>query len=407
MHQTVRKVLPVVIVAGLLGSVALLLRPRPVPVDVATVSRSPLTITVDDDGRTRIKERYTVSAPLTGRLARVTLREGDPVVAGQTLLAAIDPLDPSLLDPRTAAQAEARVQAAQASLERAAAALQAASASTELASTEYARLREAVERGAGNDLELQRAAAESLIRREAHRAAGFERDVAKFELEQAKAALVRTLQPASGDQSWRFEILSPVSGRVLRVFQESAGVVQPGTPLIEIGDPSDLELVVDVLSADAVAIRPGARVTIDHWGGERPLDGRVRLVEPSAFTKVSSLGVEEQRVNVVIDLLDPPQARSGLADGFRIEARIEVWSEPDVLTVPTSALFRHDRSWAVFVVSNGRASARDVGIGRRGPDLAQVESGVEAGEQVVVYPSDRVVGGVRVKPRAAGVSTTP
>ncbi len=372
--------------------------PAPVPVDLATVERGPLSVTVDEDGRTRTKERYIVSAPLAGRLSRITLREGDTVAAGQTILASIDPVDPSLLDPRARAEANARVKAAEAALERAGAAVRRASATFELARSELSRLKEAASKGAGSTQEMERALAEDAIRREEHRAAGFDRDIAQFELEQARAALLHS-SAGTPDQAVRFDIPSPVTGRVLRVIQESAAVVQAGSPLIEVGDPTDLELVIDVLSTDAVSIRPGAHASIEHWGGPAPLNGRVRLVEPAAFTKISALGVEEQRVNVIIDLLDPPAARDTLGDGFRVEARIVTWESAGVLTVPTSALFRNDQSWAAFAVAGGRAVAKPIEIGRRNSQFAQVLSGLEQGQSVVAYPSDRVRDGVRVTPR--------
>ncbi|MBX3376115.1 MAG: HlyD family efflux transporter periplasmic adaptor subunit [Phycisphaeraceae bacterium] len=390
-----------VLILFLLGAVAALtyaLWPASVPVDLARVERGPLRTTVDEDGKTRLKERYIVSAPLAGRLSRVTLREGDAVTAGQTILATIDPMDPSLLDPRALAEATARVRAAEAALERAGAAVRRAAAAQELAQSELARLREATAKGAGSTQELQRALAEDVIRREELRAVGFDRDIASFELEQARAALLHSSGEPS-QASVRFDITAPVSGRVLRVIQESAAVVTAGSPLIEVGDPTDLELVIDVLSTDAVAIRPGAQVSIEHWGGEAPLSGHVRLVEPAAFTKFSALGVEEQRVNVIIDLDDAPEARPTLGDGYRVEARIVTWESPDTIKVPTSALFRTQKSWAVFLADRGRAVTREVALGRRNADEAQVLSGLEPGDTVVAYPGDKVRDGVRIAPR--------
>lgn len=390
-----------VLILFLLGAVAALtyaLWPASVPVDLARVERGPLRTTVDEDGKTRLKERYIVSAPLAGRLSRVTLREGDAVTAGQTILATIDPMDPSLLDPRALAEATARVRAAEAALERAGAAVRRAAAAQELAQSELARLREATAKGAGSTQELQRALAEDVIRREELRAVGFDRDIASFELEQARAALLHSSGEPS-QASVRFDITAPVSGRVLRVIQESAAVVTAGSPLIEVGDPTDLELVIDVLSTDAVAIRPGAQVSIEHWGGEAPLSGHVRLVEPAAFTKFSALRVEEQRVNVIIDLDDAPEARPTLGDGYRVEARIVTWESPDTIKVPTSALFRTQKSWAVFLADRGRAVTREVALGRRNADEAQVLSGLEPGDTVVAYPGDKVRDGVRIAPR--------
>ncbi len=411
---TLLRRLPVALVAAaLLGFIVYALWPRPVNVDMAEVVRGPLEVTVDEDGVTRIKEKYVVSAPLAGRMARVTLKEGDPVTAGETVLAAIYATPPSLLDPRTRAEAEARIRAAEAALDRARAEVAATSAAYELAQSELARVRAAAERQAATEKELEQAVAAEMMRRQELRAAEFARDIATFEVELAKAALMH----ADEEQpDVRFEIHAPVSGRVLRVLQESAAVVQPGTPLIEVGDPSDLEIVVDVLSRDAVAIRPGAPVIIEQWGGDQPLHGRVRVIEPAAFLKISALGVEEQRVNVIVDFTDlpapgndegdgegdgdPAASHSGLGDAYRIEARILVWSEPDVLKVPTGALFRHAESWAVYVVEDGKARRRDVTLGRRSGTEAQVVSGLSAGERVILYPSDQVSDGASVAPRA-------
>lgn len=396
--RTVRRFLLLFFVLGAIAGIAYALWPAPVRVEAARVARGPMRVTVDEDGQTRIKERYIVSAPLAGRLARIDLREGDPVAAEKTVLALIEPVDPTLLDPRARAEAEARVRAAEAAVEHSGAALQSAAAALELAQSELANLRDARSKGAAGVLELERAEAVARIREEEARAAGFARDIARFELDLAKAAFLRT-DPQGVNADWRFPITSPITGHVLRVLQESAGVVQAGTPLLELGDPQDLELVVDILSSDAVAVRPGAQAVLERWGGEAPLQGRVRLVEPAAFTKISALGVEEQRVNVIIDFADPPEVRVGLGDAYRVEARIVVWESADVLKVPTGALFRHADSWAVFVIADGRAAARDVTIGKRNAQEAQVLSGLAEGETIVVYPSDKVRAGVRVEPR--------
>ncbi|HZW08589.1 MAG TPA: HlyD family efflux transporter periplasmic adaptor subunit [Phycisphaerales bacterium] len=396
MPRWLRTTLLVLLLAAGVGAVGYALWPKPVPVEIALAERGPMRVTVDEDGNTRIKERYLISAPLAGRLARITLEEGDPVVAGETIVAAIDPTDPSLLDPRARAEAEARVRAAEAALEQAGAAVVAADAALELAQSEVQRVEQAASGGAATAIELERARTSESISLEEAREAQFGREVAEFELQLARAALVRGGGDAGEEESWRFEIAAPVNGRVLRVLQESAAVVGPGAPLVEIGDPADLELVVDVLSSDAVAIQPGAPASLEQWGGGAPLEGRVRLVEPAAFTKISALGVEEQRVNVIIDFVDPPDQRAGLGDGYRIEARIVVWEHPSVLTIPTGALFRHADSWAAFAVDEGRAVRRDVRVGHRNGERAEVLGGLRESDPLVVYPSDRVRDGVRV-----------
>lgn len=400
MNRIIRRIPIVLIAVAVLAGLAYAFWPRPVQVELARIERGPLRVYVEEDGMTRIKEKYAVSAPLAGRLARVILKAGDAVTAGETILAAIDPSDPSLLDPRARAEAQARIRAAEAALERAQAELTRSGAALELAQTELARVRAAFGRSAATKRELDEAATLATVREQESRATAFALEIGRFELEQAKAALLwgDSDQGPDGTDSgdWRFEIRAPVSGRVLRVFQESAAVVQAGTPLMEIGDPSNLEIVVDVLSRDAVAIRPGAAVIMEHWGGEKPLNGRVRLVEPAAFTKISALGVEEQRVNVVIDLIEAPDAPGVLGDGYRVEANVLVWEADDVLVAPSGALFRQADRWAVFAVEDDRAVIRPVEIGRRSGASAQIREGLQEGAMVIVYPSDRVQEGTHV-----------
>jgi HlyD family secretion protein len=400
MSPFIRRTVMIVLAVAVVGAVAIALRPGPVPVDLAAVARGPLLVTIDEDGETRVRERYVVSAPLGGRLRRVDLEAADAVEAGSTILAVIDPTDPALLDDRAQAEAEARVRAAQAAVRRAEATLEAARDRLDLAESELVRVRDADSRGAVTSAEVDRAATASQTAYEEHRAAGFAQEMARFEREQAEAALLLTRDAAGGGAPGRqLEIRSPTSGYVLRVFQESDAVVAPGTPLLEIGDPEDLEIVVDVLSTDAVRVAPGARVIIDHWGGDRAIEAAVRVVEPSAFMKISALGVEEQRVNVIADFVSPRAERAGLGDRYRVEARIVIWSGDGVLLVPTSALFRAENGWAAFVAEDGRARLRRVEVGHFGAAMAEVVSGLAAGDEVVVHPSDRVADGVRVEPR--------
>ncbi len=276
-----------------------------------------------------------VSSPLSGRLLRIGLDVGDSVAAGSTVIARIEPTDPDLLDPRARAQAEARVKAAQARLEQSATTLEKAQAALDFAETEVARVRRISAQGAATPSQLDEQEMLFRTRTQEFRESKFAQEIAQFELELEQSALLRT-QTDDGpvDAASSFEIRAPISGRVLRVMQESATIVSPGMHLVEVGEPSDLEVVVDVLSGDAVKIAPGTNAELDHWGGDEPLHARVRLVEPSGFTKISALGVEEQRVNVVLDFSDPPEQRSTLGDGFRVEARIVIWEEPDVLQDP-------------------------------------------------------------------------
>jgi HlyD family secretion protein len=384
----------VVVLAGLVYAFL----PAPVPVELATVTCGPIERVVIEDGRTRIKERYVVAAPLAGRLLRVTLKAGDTVEANAAPVAVLIPVDPDPLDARTRAQAEARSLAADAALEQAAALWERAKAAQALADKELDRARQLHATRTLPREQLDRAEYNQRATTEELKAAGFAVQIARYEVELARAALLFSQSETPPDpDSAPFEIRSPIDGRVLRVFQESATVVLPGTPLIELGDPSDLEVEIDVLSPDAVRIRPGARVQLEHWGGERPLEGRVRRIEPAGFTKISALGVEEQRVWVLVDLLDPPAAWQDLGDAFRVEARLTIAEADQALKLPAGALFRREQAWNVFVVEDGRARPQTVTVGLRNDLEAQVVEGLQEGDQVVVHPSDRVRDGVRVR----------
>ncbi|QDU37456.1 Putative efflux system component YknX [Maioricimonas rarisocia] len=395
-----RRILPIGLGIGLLALIVWAYLPKPVPVDAVSVERGPMTVAVSEDGKTRIKERFLVSTPLSGRVRRIELDPGDPVSATETLLATILPSDPDLLNPRALAEARARVNAADSAVKRAEATLAAAEAEQENAEAHHERVRRLHERDAATDDQLEEAMLEMRTARERYRSAAFAVEIARFEFDQSEAALLRSSPEGQNEETdWAFEIISPIDGVVLRVLQESSAVLSPGTPLLELGDPRNLELEVDVLSTDAVKIEPGARVFVNHWGGERPLEGTVRLVEPAAFTKISALGVEEQRVYVIADLNTSAAEAARLGDGFRFEAEIVVWEGGDVLQVPASALFRVGEEWAVFVIEDGRAQLREVELGHRNPSTAEVLEGLSARERVIIYPSDRVVDGVEVTVR--------
>jgi HlyD family secretion protein len=388
--------------AGLLaaGLLAYSFWPRPLEVEVGQASRGPLCVTVDEDGKTRIKERYVVSAPLAGRLQRITLRAGDPVTAEQTLLAVIEPADPSLLDERSRAEAEARVKVAEATRKQATAKLERARVAHNLSLKELQRIHQMRVGRETTFQELEAAEHKERMAQEDVKTAQFALQIANFELDLARAALTRTQPRSPGDaDSWRFEVRAPVSGRVLRVFQESSAIVAPGQQLLEVGDPGDLEVEVDVLSSDAVKIVPGAKVILDHWGGDEPLLGQVRLVEPSGFMKRSALGVEEQRVNVIIDFVDPPEKRRRLGDAYRVEARIVIWSADKVLKVPSGSLFRRGDAWAVFTVEEGRAQLRRVTVGRSNALETEITSGLQEGAVVILHPGDKIQPGSRVTRR--------
>ncbi len=423
MRTVVRRIALVLFVAALAGAIVYGMWPAPVDADLAEVVRGSIRETVDQDGKTRIRERYIVSAPLAGRLARIDLDPGDEVDAGETVLASLEPRSPEFLDERARRQAEANVKAAEARLEQTTPLLDEAIASLEFAEADLKRAQQAraVNRQAVTASEID--SKEMMVRTRAAlvRSARHAQDIAVFELAQARAALIRSTPPVESpstsgaavegngetapapypkpDDSWRFTIPAPNNGRVLRVFQESAAVVNAGAPLLEIGDPLDLEVEIDVLSRDAVKVEPGAPVLLEEWGGDRPLNGEVRLVEPSGFTKISTLGVEEQRVNVIVDLVDPPHERESLGDGFRVEARIVVAEADDVLKAPTSALFRVGDDWAVFRVNDGVARQRIVKLGLQNGLEAEVVEGLALGDQLVTHPGDNIADGVRVKPR--------
>jgi HlyD family secretion protein len=366
---------------------------------MAAVTRGPLRVTIDEDGRTRVKERYVVSSPLSGRLGRVTLKAGDSVEAGKTVLCAIEPGEPEPLDVRSRAQAEARIKAAEAGREQAVANLDRARAADGLAVHEAERVKGLVNTAAVSRQDFDTAEHRATIAREEMRAAGFALKIADFELEQARAALLHAQSSEGAEGGAHFEIRSPVNGRVLRVLQESATVVAPGMKLVELGDTADLEIEIDVLSTDAVRIRPGARVLIEHWGGDVPLEARVRLVEPAAFTKVSALGVEEQRVWVIADFTDPADGRRTIGDAFRIEARIVVDESDSALQVPAGAVFRQGEGWAAFAARDGRAALRPLRIGRRNDAAIEVLDGLTEGDTVILHPSDKIADGVRIRAR--------
>lgn len=390
MKPIVRRSLTVLAVLAAVALLVVLFRPQPVPVELAVAVRTPLRVTVDEEGETRIEPRYMVGAPVTGRLEAITLREGDPVRRG----GAVARLHPRPLDPRTREQAEAGLRAAQASEAETRAGVGEAQAALADAERNLARVEAIEAAGVLAREQLDRARTDVEVRREVLRAARHRAEAAAFQVESARAALMAAGAADTGDAA-ALDVLSPVTGTVLRVLERSERVVEAGTPLLELGDPTDIEVVVDVLSTDAIAIRPGAEMLLEPGGGTL-LHGRVRLVEPAGFTKVSPLGVEEQRVNVIGDFVEPEVA---LGDRYRVETRIVLWEGEDVLQVPTGSLFRHGDGWAVFAVEGGRARLRPVAVGHRNPSAAQVLDGLEEGDGVVLYPSDRLENGVRVSVR--------
>jgi HlyD family secretion protein len=360
-----------------------------VPIDVGRADRGPVVVTVDEEGKTRVKDRFVVSAPVAGRLSRLEVHEGDALARGD-IVARLDPLP---LDARTRAELSARHESTRAAERAAGAREQQTAAAAEQAKRNRARVEQLAKKGVMAPEEREQAELAETVRVRELEAARLVARAASFEAAAAKAAL---LAAESGRGEALTVVRSPVAGRVLKVVEESERAVVAGTPLLEVGDPSRLEIVLDVLSREAVRVRPGARMWIEEWGGGQALPGAVRLVEPSAFTKLSALGVEEQRVHVVGDLADAPAA---LGDGFRVEARIVVAEVKDVLRAPASALFRKGDSWAVFASVKGRARPRLVETGLANRTHVEIRRGLTEGEAVVLHPGDRVADGVRVRAR--------
>jgi HlyD family secretion protein len=395
-------------------------RPVPVLVDVAPVQRGTLTVTVDDDGFTRVRERYTISAPVEGRLLRPPLDPGDDVQAGDTVVAEFVPVAAGLLDPRSRQEAQARLLRAQAAFHEAEARREQAAADLRYAEAELERVRELVKRKFQAQEALDEAVRDEQRAREGLRAASFAVQVTEFERDVAEASL-REVSPEevmerAGDQDGgeargdrvaeerRVRLRSPITGTVLRVFEESTRTLTAGTPILEVGNTGRLEVVADYLSQDAVKVRSGMTVLVEGWGGELPsgeervLMGRVRVVEPGGFTKTSALGVEEQRVNVIVDPAGDEPGWIALGDGYRVELRIVLLEAADALIVPMGALFREGDVWSAFVVERGKARKRTVEIGPRSGLEAQVLGGLDEGERVVLYPSNLVADGTPIEP---------
>lgn len=371
--------------------------PQPVFVEAIAAKRAPLTITIEEEGRTRVVDRYIISAPVDGVACRQQLDVGDEVKQGQVLLG-ITPLESQVLDPRSRAQTKAQVAAAESALHAAEQQAEAAEASAKLAVIEHERLKPLVEKGVISTDAYDKAATQVQTTAAAHRSADFQIEVARYELQAAKTVLEYTAA-SRGEPAERLPVVSPIDGRVLKVTRECEGPVRTGDMLIEVGDPTVLEIEVDVLSADAVKIKPGMKVLFERWGGEQPLEGVVRLIEPVGFLKISALGVEEQRVLIISDFTSPAEQWQRVGDGYRVEARFILWHEDDVLQVPASSLFRYKDGWAVFVIENNHAKRQVVKVGQRNGLTAQILEGVNEGEQVVNHPSDDVEDGRRVKQR--------
>jgi HlyD family secretion protein len=390
-----------VVAAGAAVLVGLALRAAPLEVDVAAVERGPLAVMLAEEGRTRAREPYVITAPVAGRVRRITLEPGDAVRGGETVVATFEAGDSPPLDRRARGQVEAELRSAKAAVERSRAEAQSARARLELARSDHQRFRRLAAEGVASEQQLDRATSELRDAEAGLAAAEQATRGAEGELRAAEARALGSA-PAAGTGSGDVLLLrAPIDGVVLERQQESAAVLAAGTPLVTIADLDALELVADYLSADAVRIRPGMRAEVVEWGGERSLPARVRRVEPGGFREISALGVEEQRVNVVLDLIAPREEWSALGADYRVEVRVVTWEAADVVKAPVSALFRRGDGWAVFRVVGGRAELRGVEVGRRNDLEAEILSGLAPGDTLVAFPPDDLGTGTRVAPRPA------
>jgi HlyD family secretion protein len=373
--------------------VAVAVWPQSMEVAVVRAERGPMQVTVDEDGETRVRDRFLVTAPVAGLVQRIEIEPGDKVIRGKTVLARITPAESPLLDPRTRGEISASIDAGTAAVGQARAERQRAVTTLDRARSTLRRQQELMKAGAISSDALEASQTEVAAAEDALRAAEFAERRAEGELQQARARLAA---PSSSGRS--VDVVAPIDGTILKRLRESEGVIPVGEPLLEIGEPDRIEIVADLLSTDAVRVSPGAEVLIEQWGGGHTLHGRVRRVEPSGFMKVSALGVEEQRVNVIIDFTDPKEA-ARLGDGYRAEVRIVLWKEDNVLKVPVGGLFRQGEGWAVFVVEDGRVRRQSVQLGQRNENDGQIVSGLEEGATVVLHPPDTLTDGTRVTVR--------
>ena len=391
--------------AILATSLLLLFWPRAVAVDLAAVTPGSLVVTIDEEGETRVRDTFVLSAPVAGRMSRIDAEVGDAVIARKTIIAKFEPIDPVLLDVRSLAQARAGVRAAEATEKLVLANLSQAQAEFEFADAELARAHQLRKEKMISIHEVDIAIRNAKTTHAALDTTAAALTVSRHDLERVRAQLLSpTDERVDHDQQAIVTVLAPINGQILRLLRESEGIVAAGEPLVEIGDTDDLEIIVDLLSTDAVQVRPDQRVIINHWGGSGELKGKVRRVEPFAVTKVSALGIEEKRVNVIIDLISPAEQRLGLGHGFQLEVRIVLSEDDSTLTVPLTALFRDGDQWAVYVESRGRAVQRTVSLGRQTSLEAEITKGIESGEHIVLYPSDRVSNNTRIANRQSSQS---
>jgi HlyD family secretion protein len=389
---------PGIIVSSLL-MIALLVWgfwPQPLLVESATAKHAPLTITIEEEGRTRIIDHYIIAAPVNGVTCRLHLKVGDHVELGQTLLG-ITPLASQVLDPRSRAQAKAQVATAESALRVAQEQARVASVAAQLANTDLKRYQPLLEKGLIAQGVFDTAATQAQSLSATKRSANFGVEVARHQLESARTTLEYSSTSATDQSVERVAVRSPINGQILKVARSCEGPVKTGEALLEVGDPTSLEIEVDVLSADAVKIKPGMKVFFERWGGTDSLEGQVRLIEPIGFTKISALGVEEQRVLIISDFTSPAEQWQRLGDGYRVEASFVLWHKEDVLQVPASSLFRYNNGWALFVIEDDHAKRREVTIGQRNGLQAQILEGITAGERVINHPSEAVEDNISIK----------
>ena len=386
----------VLLIAGLYYA----FREQPYYVDIATTSTGELQVTITEEGETRVRDIYELSSPVMGRVLRLDVEVGDETIAAETIIAKIEPSDPSFLDVRSEEEAKASVKASQAMLTLAKAQLNEAESELEFAFSELERAQRLVDRKLVSQRELDQAKKNYKTKVASVKTAQASIKARESELAQAKARLVTPIDTQGSHEECKcLSIFAPTTGKVLRILHESEGVIHAGDVLVEIGDTRDLEIVVDFLSIDAVRIKPGQQVVIEQWGGDAFLNGVVKKVEPFGYTKVSSLGIEEQRVDVIIDLTDPKEQWTSLGHGYQVEASVILWHEKDVLKLPITSLFRENGEWSVFVVEDNRAKLKQVSIGKRNAYEAQILEGIEPGEQVILHPSNQIKQGILVEQR--------
>jgi HlyD family secretion protein len=394
-----RRLIPYVLGALLLILLFQALRSSPIAVETGTVTRGPLTVTVLEEGKTRIRHRYLITPPVAGYLNRVPLRAGDRIEAGKTVLATVQPQPAGFLDPRAHAEAEARVKASEATRMQRETQIERVRAALDLAQKEMVRAKELKKSGAIATKDWDTAESQVSVLTRDLNTAQFAMQVAEFELAQSRAALNQVQTPLTENID-PLKIIAPVDGYVLNVFEESARMIMAGTQIMEVGDHTDLEAEIELLSSDAVGVQPGADVSIEQWGGEKPLRGKVTVVEPGGYTKISALGVEEQRVKVRVNFLDPLPRGTTLGDRFRVEARIVTWHGDNLLQVPTGALFRRGGDWMTFLFEGGKARQTKVEIAHNNGVTAEVRGGLTEGQRVILHAPDAVADGAKVEPRA-------